>query len=343
MRFHSHLRGRFTSFVALTIGVLTIVCPSDALAHVKWFAPFNVASEPRPLVSVLSPTFGYLFLISLVVMLGTAVVERTPIGAALLDTLDRIGGLWRSRTEALLRACAGAFLVALFVLGNVILTPELKTQSAIIPWLQVMMAIGLFWRPTMILSGFGIVALYVIGVANYGVFHLLDYPIFLGLAAFFILSGLGLKLGNLRPLDVARWGAGITLMWASIEKWAYPQWTYPLLAEHPKLAFGWDPSFYMTAAGVIEFGLAFGLIWTPLVRRLAAVVLTAMFISAIFEFGKIDAIGHLMIIAILLGVIADDSPRPPWRPIWTPVFYIGALAGILTVYYTLHAALFKVS
>lgn len=343
MRFHAHLRGRFASLVALTIGVLTIVCPSDASAHVKWFASFSVASEPRQLASVLSFTFAYLFLISLVVMLATAVVERTPIGNALLDTLNRIGGILRPRTEAMLRACAGAFLVALFVLGNVILTPELKTQSAAIPWLQVGMAIGLFWRPTMILSGLGIVALYAIGVANYGVFHLLDYPIFLGLAAFFVLSGLELKLGALRPLDVARWGAGITLMWASIEKWAYPQWTYPLLAEHPKLAFGWDPSFYMTAAGVIEFGLAFGLIWSPLVRRLAAVVLSAMFISAIFEFGKIDAIGHLMIIAILLGVIADDSRRPTWRPIWAPVFYVGALAGILGAYYGLHAVLFKVS
>lgn len=343
MRFHAHLRGRFASLVALTIGVLTIVCPSDASAHVKWFAPFNVTSEPRQLASVLSPTFGFLFLISLVVMVGTAIIERTPVGAALLDTLNRFSGVLRPRTEAMLRACAGAFLVALFVLGNVILTPELKTQSAVIPWLQVVMAIGLFWRPTMVLSGLGIVALYVIGVANYGVFHLLDYPIFLGLAAFFILSGLGLKLGDLRPLDIARWGAGITLMWASIEKWAYPQWTYPLLVEHPKLAFGWDPSFYMTAAGVIEFGLAFGLIWTPLVRRLAAVVLSAMFISAIFEFGKIDAIGHLMIIAILLGVIADDSRRPSWRPIWVPVFYTCALAGILTTYYALHAALFRVS
>ena len=206
MRFISHLRGRFTSPVALTIGLFFIVCPSDVSAHVKWFAPFNVDSEPRSLVSIFTPTFGLLFVISLVVMLSTAIAERTPVGAALLDTLDRIGGVLRPRTEALLRACAGAFLVALFVLGNVILTPELKTQSAIIPWLQVAMAIGLFWRPTMILSGLGIVALYVIGIANYGVFHLLDYPIFLGLAAFFIFSGLNLKPFNLRPFDIARWG-----------------------------------------------------------------------------------------------------------------------------------------
>jgi hypothetical protein len=340
MRVHSHQCRRFASFFALTVGVLTIVCPASASAHVKWFATFNVAATPRPLVSVLSPNFGWLFLISVVGLLGGCLIERTRLGFTLGDALNRLTAVLRSRSEELLRACAGGFFVSLWVLGNVILTPELKTSSSLIPWLQAAIAIGLFWRPTMILSGLGIVALYVIGVANYGVFHLLDYPIFLGLAAFFILSSVEKNLFGLRPIDVARWGAGITLMWASVEKWAYPDWTYPLLAEHPNLAIGWEPSLYMTAAGVIEFGLAFGLIWTPLVRRLAAIVLSAMFISAIFEFGKVDAIGHLMIIAILIAVAADDSKTPHWRPAWAPILYGLALVVTLAAYYGVHAVMF---
>lgn len=341
MRRNSHPGGRLLSLLALTIGVLTIVCPSNAYAHVKWFAPYNVATEPRSLSSVLSPAFVGLFLLSLAIMVIAALLERTPIGAVLTATFDRLSDGLRPRTEALLRACGGAFFIAIFVLGNVILTPELKTQSAVIPWLQAAIALGLFWRPTMILSGLGIVALYVIGVANYGLFHLLDYPIFLGLAAYYMLSAMKCDPFGLRPLDIARWGAGLTLMWASIEKWAYPQWTYPLLAQHPQLDFGWNPPFYMTAAGVIEFGLAFGLIWTPLVRRLSATVLSAMFISAVFEFGKIDAIGHSMIVAILFGVIADDSPKPQWRPALAPVFYVAALIAYLAAYYALHVILFK--
>ena len=340
MRIYSHPRGRLLPSIALGIGALTIVWPSNAFAHVKWFSAFDVAAAPRSLTSVLSPAFGGLFLISLVALWAACLIERTAVGSALVETLDRICALVRPGQERLLRAFGGAFFVSLWVLGNVIITPELKTQSPMIPWLQLGIAVGLFWRPTMILSGLGIVALYVIGVANYGIFHLLDYPIFLGLAGFFIASGLDVNPLGLRPIDIARWGAGLTLMWASIEKWAYPDWTYPLLAAHPRLAFGWDAPLYMVAAGIIEFALAFGLIWTRMVRRLSSLVLLGMFISAILEFGKIDAIGHSMIIAILIAVLADGGQKSVLRPLWAPIFYACALAIYLGLYYGLHVVLF---
>ena len=95
----------------------------------------------------------------------------------------------------------------------------------------------------------------------------------------------------MRPIDVLRYAAAITLMWASIEKWANPQWSYPLLIRHPEMTLGFASDFYMRAAGAIEFSLAFSLLWTPLVRRIGAIMLTAMFVSAIFAFGKIDLIG----------------------------------------------------
>ena len=58
-------------------------------------------------------------------------------------------------------------------------------------------------------------------------------------------------------------------MWASVEKWAYPGWTFPVLHAHPDLSMGLDPKFFMSAAGIMEFSLAFALLWTPLVRRIA--------------------------------------------------------------------------
>ena len=64
-------------------------------------------------------------------------------------------------------------------------------------------------------------------------------------------------------------------MWASIEKWAYPEWSFPLLVEHPSMTLGFDPEFFMRAAGAIEFALAFALMWTPLVRRVGAIMLAA--------------------------------------------------------------------
>jgi hypothetical protein len=343
MRLIAHRIGRFASLFALTVAALTIVGATSAAAHVKWFSTFNVATQPRALTAVLSPNFAWLFLVSLLSLWAGSLLERTAFGYSLRETLDRLTAPLQPSIDALLRAFGGAFFVSLWVVGNVILTPELKTHSPIIPWLQLGIAIGLFWRSTMVLSGLGIVALYAVGVANYGPFHLMDYPIFLGLAAYYILSGLGRTLFGLPPVDVARWGAGITLMWASIEKFAYPQWTYPLLVQHPKLTLGWEPSLYMTAAGMIEFVLAFGLILTPLVRRLSSLVLMVMFISAIFEFGKIDAIGHSMIIAILIAVFADDSKTPTWSPLPVPILYGIALCVTMSAYYGLHALVFGVS
>ena len=72
---------------------------------------------------------------------------------------------------------------------------------------------------------------------------------------------------------------------------------------------GFDGEFFMRAAGVIEFTLAFSLMWTPLVRRASAIVLAAMFVVATFEFGKIDVIGHAPIVVVLLAIIGDDARR----------------------------------
>ena len=38
-------------------------------------------------------------------------------------------------------------------------------------------------------------------------------------------------------------------------------------------------------------------------------MLTAMFVSAVFEFGKIDLIGHTLIVVVLFGIIADDGGK----------------------------------
>ena len=131
-------------------------------------------------------------------------------------------------------------------------------------------------------------------------------------------------------------------MWASIEKWAYPEWSYPLFIGASGNVLGFTPEFFMRAAGAVEFALAFALIWTPLVRRVAAVMLAAMFISAVFEFGKIDLIGHTLIVVALFGILADDGGKQArLRDSWLlPVAYAAALVLFLAVYYVGHAELF---
>jgi hypothetical protein len=242
------------------------------------------------------------------------------------------------------RSVCGFFFVALWTTGGIILTPELKTNSQFIPWLQLAIAAGMMSRSTLPFSALGIVALFGTAVWNYGLFHLMDYPIFLGVAAYLALTGLQRDLFALRPLDVARWATAMTLMWASVEKWAYPEWSFPMFAAHRSLTLGYDDEFVMRAAGVIEFTLSFALIWTPLVRRAAAIVLAGMFIGAVFEFGKIDAIGHAPIIAVLLAIIGDRAAKPKMTQIWAvaaaPAYLSIALVGFLALYYAMHAVMF---
>jgi hypothetical protein len=331
---------------ATTLAVLAnLSFVAQAGAHVKWFCAFDVAGQPRGLENVLCQDFELLVAFALAILLTGCVVEGFPIGDALSRALDRVTQVIRNNTELLFRAGAGAFFVSLWVMGGIILTPELKTDQPAVSWLQLAIAAGMLSRTTLPLSAFGIAFLFALGVKQYGVFHLADYPVFLGVAAYLTLIGLQRDLFGMRPLDVVRWAAGITLMWASVEKWAYPEWSFPLLQKYPSMALGYDPEFFMQAAGVIEFTLAFALIWTPLVRRLGATLLAAMFISAVFQFGKIDAIGHSMIIVVLLAIMADDKHAEPQdiklrHPALTPFAYGIALAGFLGVYYVAHAILF---
>lgn len=322
--------------------IINTVVAGPASAHVKWFCAFNVAGSPQGLEQVLCPEFELLIALSLLALLAGCLVERTALGAAMVRSLDRATGFVRDNTEALFRVGCAFFFISIWALGGIILTPELKMESTVVATIQLAIAAGTLSRRTMPLSGLGIVVLFAIAASKYGAFHLADYPVFLGVAAYLILTGLQRDLPGVRPIDIVRWTAGITLMWASIEKWAYPQWSLPLFLEHPNLAMGFDPDFIMRAAGAVEFALAFALVWTPLVRRVSAAILAGMFIFAVFEFGKLDLIGHTLIVVCLFAIVADDDTRvqPMHSPAVVPVAYTAALAGFLFVYYMGHALIF---
>jgi hypothetical protein len=325
--------------------MVNAVFAGTASAHVKWFCAYNVAGQPRGLENVLCPNFELLLGVSILALMAGSLVEWSIIGAAMLRAMDRATHIVEENTELIFRAGCVFFFVAVWGVGGFILTPELKTNSTAIGVLQLAIAAGMISRRTMPLSAAGIFVLFAVALWNYGSFHLADYPIFLGVAAYIALKGAQTDFFGVRPIDVVRWTAGVTLMWASIEKWAYPEWSFPLFIEHPNLTFGFDQEFFMQAAGAVEFALAFALMWTPLVRRVAAIVLTSMFISAVLEFGKVDMIGHSLIVVVLLGVIADSGGKSELvrRPWLMPVGYAGALALFLTTYYVAHTFLFGTS
>ena len=339
------MRSLRTLGLPLLAGLLVNAWSSGAaLAHVKWFCAYDLAGAPRGLEQVLCPDFEKFVALSIGALILGCYLEYSSAGGVLLHSLNRSTAWIRANIETIFRATAGFFLVSLWNLGGTILTPELKTDLDFIPWIQLGMAACLLWRRTLPVVSVGIVGLFAYAVSKYGAFHLADYPVFLGVAAYLALSGLGRTLWGARPVDVMRWSASITLMWASVEKWAFPYWSFPLLEQKPEIAFGFDAETYMLAAGVVEFVLAFALIWTPLVRRAAAAMLIGIFISAVFAFGKIDAIGHALIIAALLAVLVDDAPaKVRVRHVaLAPLAYGAALALFMLVYYEGHRVVFNV-
>ncbi len=295
---------------ALIAGVL----PAVAIAHVKWFVDYNLAEPPRPALTVVSGRyFVVFFAFVLPLMFGIAMLDRalTQRRAPLQRAAEELTGRMSQYFPLLLRGGVAIFLTAAFAYGclgeSMILTPELHTHAAWVCWLQLALAISALLPQTAFITGIGIVGLYVYGIAEYGLFHMLDYPIFLGVAAFLVLESV--YRGTKRELagSIVRIGAGVTLLWASVEKWAFPEWSFLLMTKHPGMALGFNPEFYMVAAGFVEFCAAYLLITGMLSARFAALLLLVLFLVAIMPFGRLDAVGHLVIIVVLLQLLLSDN------------------------------------
>ena len=205
-----------------------------------------------------------------------------------------------------MRVAIGGFFVAIFAVGGIYLTPDLKTDSELISWAQLLIAMCVFSRRTMPIAAAGIIALWVVALREYELFHLLDYlALGVAVAAYLVMASSDDEKWRARRFLALRWGIAIALMWSSLEKFAYPDWFYPLVEEKPFLTFGMPRDVFIPMAGVAEFTLGFGLLWTPLVRRLSAVALLAIFFTAVYPFGRIDLVGHALIMAALFLVAAD--------------------------------------
>jgi len=294
-----------TGLIALAGGALFGSVPAQA--HVKWFAPYIVGAAPQPISATLTNQWFWTgILLVLAFFLATIMVERKALGQGALNVLDKVSAPLWSRSDDFMRVTVGAFFVAIFAVGGVYLTPDLKTNSEVISWAQLLIAACVFSRRTMPIAAAGIIALWVVALRDYDLFHLLDYlALGVGVAGYLVLASVDNPKWRERRFMVLRWGVAIALMWSSLEKFAYPNWFYPLVEEKPFLTFGMPRDVFIPMAGVSEFTLGFGLLWTPLVRRLSAVSLLLIFFTAVYPFGRIDLVGHALIMAVLFLIAAD--------------------------------------
>ncbi len=325
-----------------------ILVPASAFAHVKWFAPYIVGATPEPFGETLQDVWFWTGIaLVLTFFILTRIVERAPMGETAIDTLNWITNpLWR-RQDDYIRSIIAAFFVAIFAVGGVYLTPDLKTPAEWVSWLQLAIACCIFSRWTMPIAGIGILALWVLALRDYELFHLFDYlALGLGVAGYLILEPLKNDELRSRRFEALRWGLAIALMWSSLEKFAFPSWFYPLVVEKPFLTFGMPRDVFIPMAGVTEFTLGFGLLWTPLIRRLSALALLVIFTAAVWPFGRTDLIGHGLIMAILIAVATDHRRGVDLMTIFKrrvvniPVGLSIALVIFATAYWGLHAVFY---
>jgi hypothetical protein len=261
-----------------------------------------------------------------------------------LDTLT--DPLWQ-RLDDFVKAVIAAFFVAIFAVGGIYLTPDLRTPAEWVSWVQLAIAGCIFWPRTQPIAAAGIIGLWLVALRDYDFFHLLDYlALGVSVAAYLVLEASSNPDWRKHRFEVLRWGVAIALMWSSLEKFAYPDWFYPLVEEKPFLTFGIPRDTFIPMAGVAEFTLGFGLLSTPLVRRLSAIALFVIFNAAVYPFGRVDLIGHALIMAILVAIAADHTrelhllPKLRQSTAGVPVVLACALVVFAAGYWGAHAALY---
>jgi len=314
------------------VGAFLLLAPKASEAHIKWFSAYDTTASPMPIRDVVTATFTAVAVGFCTLMFIAFAIDRMVEKRHWAKRVDAAIVRCEASAGIIIRLAVAALFLVLWQSGDVILLPELKTTNGLIPWLQLAIAASMLFRSTLILGAIGIMGLYAYAISVYGAFHMMDYPVVPGVAVYLGLTATRSPHLSAMKLPVLYASVAITMMWGAIEKFAYPAWTFPLLATHQELTAGLGFEQFMYVAGFVEFSLAFFMVTGTALLRLACAALLLLLVIAIPEFGKIDAIGHLLIIAGLIIMIIAGHRR-----IQMPVALgrAGALtqAGILTSSY----------
>ena len=337
----------------LMLLIAGIVVSLPAHAHVKWFSMMaNCATTPITTLDIVSSQlFVGLAFAAFAVMFAVATIDGR---ISRDDNLAVRLAAWVDHEAAnliapLLRIGVAIYfvsIVAYFYEFPIILTAELKTNATWVPVLQLAIAATVLARRSAILAALGIVVLFAYSVSRYGVFHMLDYPFFLGVAAFLGIDSIYGQRRQIQGLGILRVTVGVSLLWCGVEKWLYPNWTLELLQTDLRvlLATGVSPKLIVMGAGFVEFCLAFVLIFGRLASQIAAAVLLAVMISAIPLVGTLDLIGHLPILVVLIILAATRNPigriapepGQRWHNLDVAFSFIVSVPGFVAAYYLSH-------
>lgn len=290
----------------LVAAVLTLIC-STSQAHMKWFGEYNLTSDPVPLSDILNTPFLLLFALAIGAVFVASVIDRAWGVESSQVFLKRFFIPHRDYATLLVRISTGVFFFGLWLQGETILTPEIvRSGEPFIDAVQLTIAAATLSSRLCYVAGVGILVLYGYGMYLHGPFHLLDYLFFLGFANYLIWVSVPAR-DRSTPLSILYITLAFSLMWGAMEKFSYPNWYYPLLDEKPYLTFGFDQDTFVRLAGFVELTLAFLLLFSRNILLLVAIGLNGIFIAATADFGKVDAVGHLLIMTTLV-VMSLEGP-----------------------------------
>ncbi|MEM9613949.1 MAG: DoxX family membrane protein [Actinomycetota bacterium] len=280
------------------LAAVLMLWPAAAWAHVKWFSNFDFRDPPRSFSEVADVGF----VITLAV--ATVVIGTLPALDAWLESrpeYQRLNRWLADRGEYSIDVVRYSMAAVLFITwaDQALLAPELAEPADWVGWLEFAMAIALLTGRANRAVGGGLLLLWLIGVYEYGTFHMLDYLHIIGIGGYLLLRYDDRQTVRGLGLPVLYLGVGISLMWLGFEKLVYPEWSFAILDTRPLLRLGLPAEFFLDLAAFVEIGLGFLLI-IGLLGRPLALVITVVFIMTTLVFGRVEVIGHTPVHAALV-------------------------------------------
>ncbi|WP_457617545.1 hypothetical protein [Lutibacter sp.] len=345
---------KITNPTLLFIIIIFLLSYSEwSYAHIKWFVEFDISDPPQSILSIVQKYYyiALLILSILGVIIASFIDSYWCKKAGTFTLISRQFLQYDDIALNIARIGTGIFFISIWLIGDVILTPELLSMDWYIPYIQLIIAVSLLFRQSLFIAGIGILLLYINGIYYYGLFHMVDYTLFIALAIFLILSSFKkVKFDNYR-FPILYLGLIFSFLWSAIEKIAYPQWFYPFLEKYSFLTLGFNTDFFISSAAFIEFTLFFLLLITRNGVVLLAFIINLVVISGNIYFGKMDAIGHFPANFILL-IMMIKGPLPiksyflnhsckPYNNAYKNVkIYLMSLFLLCFFYYGLHYLLY---
>ncbi len=170
-----------STLLKYVIAAMVLFTAPPASAHVKWFSQFSFSDKPLEFTEIATPAFWAMLALSVVVIVLLTYFGEWASGTSWHARIDEWLGSKRPSSLTVMRI--GCFSVLLLCWqADAILVPELKVTLAWVGWYQFTLALLLLFDATVPLAGVGMFGLYLIGVSEYGWFHMLDYVLYLGVA-----------------------------------------------------------------------------------------------------------------------------------------------------------------